>query len=156
MANEILLTKEGHEKLKAELEQLKGPRRVLIAEAIREAKSHGDLKENAAYHEAKLNQSRIEGRIAELEKTLQMAKIVDKDDDNGTGAQLGALVKLFDLNFEEELMVKLVGSFEADPANDMISITAPLGASLRGKEIGDEFEVIAPSGKQRYRVLAID
>jgi len=156
MANEILMTKEGFEKLKLELDQLKGPRRGVIADAIREAKSHGDLKENAAYHEAKLNQSRIEGRIAELEKTLQMAKIVVASNEEGAGAQLGQLIKLFDLNWDENLMVKLVGSFEADPANDLISITSPLGAGILGKHIGEEFEVEAPSGKQRYRVLEIN
>ncbi len=156
MANEILMTKEGYEKLKLELEELKGPRRGLIAEAIREAKSHGDLKENAAYHEAKLNQSRIEGRIAELDKTLLMAKIVVASTEEGAGAQLGQKIKLFDLVWEEDLMVKLVGSFEADPANDLISITSPLGAGILGKQIDDEFEVDAPSGKQRYRVLEIN
>ncbi|HJP83606.1 MAG TPA: transcription elongation factor GreA, partial [Fimbriimonadaceae bacterium] len=75
MANEVLVTADGLAKLKAELEELKGPRRQAIAEAIREAKSHGDLKENAAYHEAKLNQTRLESRIAELEKAVQIAKV---------------------------------------------------------------------------------
>ena len=154
MANEILLSEEGHAKLKAELEDLKGPTRMRIAEAIREAKSHGDLRENAAYHEAKLNQSRLEARIAELEKALQLAKIIKRSEDGG--AQLGCSVKLLELEFEEEFTIQLVGAFESDPSKDLISITSPLGEALLGKKDGDEITVTAPGGEQRYRVLAVD
>src|SRR6476469_7165850 len=107
MANENRLTREGYEKLKAELEDLKGPVRLRIAQAIREAKAHGDLKENAAYHEAQLNQTRLESRISDMEKMFQLAKIVETAD--GTdGAQLGSTVKLLDLDFDEELTIQLV------------------------------------------------
>ena len=156
MSNEILLTPSGYAKLKKELEELKGPVRFRIAEAIREAKSHGDLRENAAYHEAKLNQSRLDGRIADLEKVMQLAKIVERPDEAGESAHLGSKIKLKDLKWEDELAVTLVGSFEADPANDMISITSPMGSSLLGKVVGDEFEVDAPAGKQTYKILAIE
>ncbi|MBL8060964.1 MAG: transcription elongation factor GreA [Chthonomonas sp.] len=156
MSKEILLTKEGFEKLKLELEELKGPVRQRIADAIREAKSHGDLKENAAYHEAKLNQSRMEGRINDLEHILERAKIVERAAGLGAIAHLGSKVTLKDLQWGDELVVNLVGSFEADPAQDMISITSPLGAGLLGKVVGDEFEVEAPAGVQKYRVAAID
>ena len=152
----ILLTPAGHAKLKAELEELKGPSRMRIAEAIREAKAHGDLKENAAYHEAKLNQTRLESRISDLEKALQLAKIVERPDDAGDSAALGSKVKLLDLEYEDELTVELVGSYEADPATDKISITSPLGEGLLGKLVGDEVSIQAPGGTQRYKVLSVD
>ncbi len=155
MAQEILLTKAGFEKLQKELDDLKGPLRRSIADNIREAKSHGDLKENAAYHEAKLNQSRLEGRIADLEKVLQLAKVVDRPESSGGQAHLGSKVTLVDLKWSEEIVVTLVGSYEADATQDLISITSPLGAALIEKVVGDEFEVDAPAGKQSYRVIAI-
>jgi transcription elongation factor GreA len=154
MSNRHVLTPDAYAKLKAELEELKGPVRTQVADAIREAKSHGDLRENAAYHEAKLNQARLDQRIAELEKALEMAKIVEVADEHPY-AQLGSKVKLLDLDFDEELEIKLVSSFEADPANDLISISSPLGIALLEKEEGDEVVVEAPAGEQRYRILSV-
>jgi transcription elongation factor GreA len=154
MANEILVTPEGLAKLKAELEDLKGPSRMRIAEAIREAKSHGDLRENAAYHEAKLNQSRLESRIAYLEKAVQTAKIIERS--SAGGAQLGSKVKLLDLEFEDELTVEIVGAFEANPSEGLISIASPLGDALLGKDVNEEVSVTAPGGTQTYRVLEVD
>jgi len=156
MGKEIQFTREGFAKLKKELEDLKGPTRMAIADAIREAKSHGDLRENAAYHECKLNQSRLESRIADLEKALQLAKIVERPDASGAMAHLGSKVKLRDLEFDDEFFVTLVGSFEADPAKDLISIGSPLGESMLGKAIGDEFEVEAPRGNSRYRIIGVE
>lgn len=155
MANEVLLTPAGFEKLKRELEDLKGRVRMQVAEAIREAKSHGDLRENAAYHEAKLNQTRLDSRIAELEKVLQTAKIVERPDGAGDTAHLGSKVKLLDKEFDDEIMVTIVGSFEADPTKDLISITSPLGAALIGKSTGDEVSIDTPGGMQDYRVLEV-
>ncbi|MBN9500742.1 MAG: hypothetical protein BGO01_14560 [Armatimonadetes bacterium 55-13] len=154
MANEILVTVDGLAKLKAELEDLKGPTRARIAEAIREAKSHGDLRENAAYHEAKLNQTRLEARIAELEKAIQRAKIVERRDDGG--AHLNSKVQLLDLEFDDEFTVTLVGAFEGDPSNDLISISAPLGEALVGKVAGDEVDVVSPNGTNRYRIVSVE
>ncbi len=155
MSNGIRLTKEGFEKLKKELDELRGPTRMKVAEAIREAKAHGDLRENAAYHEAKLNQQRLDARIGELEKALDKARIVDTAEIDGT-AGLGARVKLKDLEFDDEFEVKLVGDFEADPNADLVSISSPLGEAIRGCTVGDEVEVKAPAGVMRYRVLAIE
>lgn len=155
MANEILLTAEGLEKLRLELADLKGPVRARIAEAIKEAKSHGDLRENAAYHEAKLNQQRLESRIADLEKAIQRAKVVERPDHHGDVAHLGTNVMLLDLEFDDEFEITLVGSFEADPAKNMISITSPLGEALLGKEVGEEVEIEAPGGTQRYRIKGL-
>ena len=154
MRSGVQFTREGYEKLKVELDDLKGPRRASIADAIREAKSHGDLKENAAYHEAKLNQTRLESRIAELEKALQTAKVVDHV--TGGGAQLGSQVVLLDLEYDDELKVKLVGAFEADPSNDLISVASPLGEAIVGRTSGDEVEVNAPAGISRYRILSVE
>lgn len=127
-----------------------------MAEAIREAKSHGDLRENAAYHEAKLNQARLESRIADLEKLIQIAKVVDGVPANSDFADMGSKVKLMDLEWNEETQITLVSSYEADPANDMISISSPLGAGVMGKAVGAEIEVEAPAGQQRYRILEIE
>lgn len=156
MSDEILLTPEGKEKLRLELEDLKGPVRMRIAEAIREAKAHGDLRENAAYHEAKLNQSRLESRIAQLEKMMQLGKVIERSAEAGDSAQMGSKITLLDLEFDDELEVKLVGSFEADPANDLISIASPLGNALVMKSPGDEIEVETPGGVQRYRVVKVE
>lgn len=154
MANEVLVTEEGLAKLKAELEELKGPTRMRIAEAIREAKSHGDLKENAAYHEAKLNQTRLESRIADLERAVTSAKIIVRDASGG--AHLGSKITLLDLEFDDEFTVSLVGSFEADPTKDLISISSPLGEALVGKKQGDEITVQSPNGINNYRLVSVE
>jgi transcription elongation factor GreA len=156
MGKEIQVTKEGYEKLKKELEELQGPTRMAVAEAIREAKSHGDLRENAAYHEAKLNQTRLESRISDLEKALMLAKIVERPDVTGDVAHLGSKVTIIDEEFGDEMVITLVGSFEADPANDMVSIGSPLGESLIGKTNGDVIEVEAPAGVSRYKVKKVE
>lgn len=151
---EHLLTRHAHEKLKKDLAELKGPVRQGVADAIREAKSHGDLRENAAYHEAKLNQQRLDMRIGELEKLLQIAKVVEGSGNNDI-AELGHKVKLKDLEWNDELEIMLVSSFEADPANDMISISSPLGEAILGKAVGEDVEVDAPAGKQRFKILGL-
>jgi transcription elongation factor GreA len=156
MSREIQVTREGYDKLRLELEELKGPVRLRIADAIREAKAHGDLKENAAYHEAKLNQTRLESRIAELEKAIQLAKIIERPDAGGDTAGLGSKVRLLDIEFDDELTVTLVGSFEADPAKDLISMSSPLGEALLGKSVGDEVTVEAPAGVSRYKILGVE
>ncbi|MBL8047925.1 MAG: transcription elongation factor GreA [Chthonomonas sp.] len=155
MADEILLTQEGYNKLEEELIHLKGPKRLAIADAIREAKAHGDLRENAAYHEAKLNQTRNDSRVADLEKVLQIARVVQRPENAGAMAHLGSKVKLHDKKWDEELVISLVGSFEADPTADLISITSPLGGAILGRSVGDEVEVEAPSGTQQYKILEI-
>jgi transcription elongation factor GreA len=153
---EILLTPEGKRRLEEELAELKSTVRARITEAIREARSHGDLRENAAYHEAKMQQARIEGRIADLEKILENATIIERPDIGGDIAHLGSKVVLFDLKWEEELTVTLVGSFEADPEHNLVSIVSPLGSALVGRTIGDIVEVEAPSGVLKYRIDAIE
>ena len=154
MLNENLHTKEGLARLHAELEELKGPKRRDIADAIREAKSHGDLRENAAYHEAKLNQTRLDQRIAELEGILMRAKVFDPKDADPSRISLGDQVVLFDEEFDEEFIVTLVGAFEVDTTKNLISIGSPLGSALNGKKHGDTVEFQAPSGVQKFQVLS--
>jgi transcription elongation factor GreA len=151
MANENLVSQDGYEKMKKELEELKGPERSRIAEAIREAKAHGDLRENAAYHEAKLNQSRLESRIAELEKAVQLAKVIERPKDGSV--HFGSKVTLLDMEFDDEFEVMLVGAFESDANKGYISINSPLGEALVGQEIGAEIRVQSPSGEQRYKIV---
>ena len=145
MAKDIPFTREGYEKLKAELEELKGPTRFADAEAIREAKSHGDL-----------NQTRLESRISDLERAFQKAKVVERPAGDTTSAHLGSKIQLRDLEFSDDFEISLVGSFEADPSKDLISIGSPLGEALLGRIVGEEVTVEAPDGVQRYRVLAIE
>ncbi len=154
--SEHVLTRAAYEKLQKEVEELKGVTRLVVAEAIREAKSHGDLRENAAYHEAKLNQARLDSRIADLEKLLQIAKVVEGGSAGADIADMGHKIKLKDLEWDDELEITLVSSYEADPANDMISISSPLGSAIMGQTVGTEIEVDAPAGKQRYKVLGIE
>jgi transcription elongation factor GreA len=155
MSNDLLFTAEGLEKIRKELEQLKGPERARIADNIREAKSHGDLRENAMYHEAKLNQRRLESRIAELERVVQYARIIETSGEEGK-ATLNCRVTLEDLEFGDTLTIELVGAFEADPINDKISIASPLGAAVLDRAVGDEIVVDAPAGEQRYKILNIE
>ena len=155
MSNEFQTTAEGLAKMKAELDELKGPTRSRIAEAIREAKSHGDLRENAAYHEARLNQRRLEARITELEKAVLMAKVITRPE-NQKGAHIGSKVTLLDEEFDDQFMVTLVGAFEADAAENKISLTSPLGEALLGMEPGAIIEVVAPAGKQTYKIVSVE
>jgi transcription elongation factor GreA len=153
MANEILVTAEGLTLLQNELIELETVLRPANADAIREAKAHGDLRENAAYHEAKLNQTRIEQRIAELKKVLQSAKVVERQETGG--AHLGSVISLIDLEFDEEFDVTLVGAFEADPAAGKVSISSPMGAALVGATADVEVVIDTPGGKQKYRVKKV-
>lgn len=153
MAQEILVTPEGLAKLKAELDELEHKTRLEVADAIREAKSHGDLKENAAYHEAKLNQTRLEQRIGELRRVILNAKIVERKE--GGGTNLGSVITLLDLEFDDQFDVTLVGAFEADPQNGRVSVSSPLGAALIGTLEGAEITVDSPGGLQKYRILKV-
>jgi transcription elongation factor GreA len=154
MSEEFLLTPTGREKLLAELEELKGPRRQAVTAAIREARSHGDLKENAAYHEAKLNQSRLEGRIAEVEHILDVSRMVDRPAD-AQGAHLGSLVTYEDQDSGKETTTTLVGQYEADPLKGLLSIDSPMGSALVGCNEGDLVEVEVPAGTRRYLIKEV-
>lgn len=155
MDKEVLLTQEGFEKLEAELEKLKTVKRKEISERIKQAIAYGDISENSEYDEAKNEQAFIEGRIVTVENMLRNAKII-KDEDREEGkVSLGSKVKVLDIEYNEEVTYKIVGSAEADPLDDFISNESPLGAELLNKVIGQEIEIQAPAGKFKYKVLDI-
>lgn len=149
--NDVLLTREGLEKLKKEYDDLTKVKRPEIVAKIQEARSLGDLSENAAYHQARREQSFVEGRIAELEELLKNAKIIENEE-NGI-IQLGSVVKV-KLDSEEQELT-LVGEAEADVTAGRISHKSPIGEALLGKKVGDVAEVEAPIGKIKYTILYV-
>lgn len=150
------MTVVGAEKLKAELQRLKTVERPRIIQAIAEARSHGDLSENAEYHAAKEQQGFVEGRIAELEMKLATAQVIDPKTVNaGERVVFGATLSLRDENAGVEVTYQIVGDFEADIAQGMISISSPIARALIGKELGDLVEVQVPGGVRSYEILDI-
>ena len=149
--NTIYVTKEGYDKLKKELDELKNVRRKEIASRIEIAKDMGDLSENAEYHEAKDEQGFIEGRIAELEATLPNAVIIEP---GSTGCvSVGNTVRVSAKGKEKEYTI--VGANEADPVAGKISNESPLGLAFIGKCAGDSVEVQVPSGKMVYHIISV-
>jgi transcription elongation factor GreA len=151
----IPMTGEGHAALDAELKRLKTEERPSVIAAISEARSHGDLSENAEYHAAKERQSYIEGRIAELEDKLARAQIIDVAKLSGSTVKFGATVTVIDEDTEGEAIYKIVGEDEADVKSGKVSITSPIARALIGKEEGDVIEVAAPGGAKSFEVVRI-
>ena len=152
----IPLTVNGAEQLKAELQKLKSVARPAIIEAIAEARSHGDLSENAEYEAAKEKQGFIEGRIAELENKLAPAQIINPKEIHAEGKIVfGATVQLLDLDTDEKAQYQIVGDDEADIKLFKISVNSPIARALIGKEEGDIAEVQAPSGLREYEILKV-
>ena len=152
----IPLTVAGAEKLKAELQQLKSVARPEVIAAIAEARSHGDLSENAEYEAAKDRQGFIEGRIAELESKLSHAQIIDPKEIHAEGKIVfGATVTVSDLETDEEATYQIVGDDEDDIKIGKISVNSPIARAMIGKEEGDVAEVQAPSGVREYDILNV-
>jgi transcription elongation factor GreA len=150
------MTVTGAEKLKAELQRLKTVERPRIIQAIAEARSHGDLSENAEYHAAKEQQGFAEGRIAELEMKLATAQVIDPKTVNANGRVVfGATLVLMDEQTSQKVTYQIVGDFEADIAQGMISISSPIARALIGKELGDSVEVQVPGGVRSYEILDV-
>ena len=149
------LTKVGFEALEQELKNLKGVERPNIIAAIAEARSHGDLSENAEYSAAKEKQSFIEGRIQELEVVISRAQVIDPSTIKGSIIRFGATVVLADEKTDEEKTYQIVGDYEADIENNKISLSSPLAKALIGKEIGDEVMYVAPGGKKSFEVVDV-
>ncbi|MBR0417478.1 MAG: transcription elongation factor GreA [Firmicutes bacterium] len=141
MAEEVLLTQEGYDKLVQEHEYLITVRRPEVSEHLKEAKSYGDLSENAEYDAAKNEQVEVEERIAKLEAMINNAKIVSEDEITGDTVNLGLTVKLKDLTTKETFTYTIVGVTDADPLNDRISNESPVGKALIGKKKGDKVEI---------------
>ena len=150
------ITVNGLEKLKKELDNLKNVKRPQIVKAIAEARSHGDLKENAEYHAAKEQQGLIESRIRDIESKLANSQIIDVSDIEPTGKVIfGTTVEIQDLKDSNLTSYKIVGEDEADAKLSKISVNSPLARSLIGKSEGDLINLDAPGGKKEYEILSI-
>jgi transcription elongation factor GreA len=150
------ITLKGAELLRAELRRLKSEDRPAIIRAIAEARSHGDLSENAEYHAAREQQGFIEGRIKEIEWRLAHAQVIDPSALPDTGKVVfGATVELAPVDGGAEVTYQIVGDDEADIRRGLISINSPIARALIGKAIGDEVEVATPGGARSFEVLAV-
>jgi len=149
------MTAPGLQRLEDELRHLKSSERPSIIRAIAEARSHGDLSENAEYHAARERQSFIEGRIAELEEIVSAAEVIDPSALSGEHVKFGAHVWLVDEETEKESTYQIVGVHEADIKSGRLSISSPLAKALIGKTIGDTISVPAPGGDRSYEILGV-
>ena len=152
---EILLTQEGYQKLEDELEILKTVRRREVADRIKVDISFGDISENAEYDEAKNEQAQVEERIIKLESMIRRAVIIDESKIDSNVVTIGSIVKVNDMDFEEEVEYTIVGSAEADPYEGKISNESPVGKALIGAHTGDVVDVEMPMGIMKYKVLEI-
>lgn len=149
------MTAAGLTALEDELRHLKGSERPAIIRAIAEARSHGDLSENAEYHAARERQSFVEGRIAELEEITSAAEVIDPASLSGDTVKFGATILLIDEDTETEVCYQIVGMHEADVKQSRLSITSPLAKALIAKRVGDTVAVPAPGGDRSYEILKI-
>ena len=152
---EFLLTQEGYDNLEKELEKLKTETRYEIAERIKVALGFGDLSENSEYDEAKNAQAANEIKIAELEEKIKYAKIIDESEIDTKTVQVGNVVKVLDMEFDEEIEYTIVGSTEVDLAQNKISNESPIGQALLGKKVKSIVDVQAPAGVLKFKILAI-
>lgn len=154
--SKIPMTLEGWRALDEELKRLKSVERPSVIQAIAEARTHGDLSENAEYHAAKERQGFIEGRVAEIEDKLSRAQVIDVSKLSGSQIKFGATVTVYDEDTKEESVYKIVGEDEADVRSGKVSITSPIARALIGKEEGDIVEVVAPGGAKSYEILKVE
>lgn len=155
MNKDIILTEEGYNEIKKELDYLRGEARNQIAEKIKNAREYGDLSENAEYEEAKNEQAFLEGKILELERKLSNAKVAKKAKKDGV-VNIGSKVKVHDPQYNEELTYAILGSGEGDPDNGKISNESPLGSALIGKRAGDIVEFSTPNGVITFNVVSVE
>ena len=149
------MTAEGYQALDAELKRLKTVERPSVIQAISEARTHGDLSENAEYHAAKERQAFIETRVAEIEDKIARAQVIDVSKLSGRQVKFGATVNLIDEDSGEKSKYKIVGEDESDVKAGKISITSPIARALIGKEEGDVVEVMAPGGPKSYEIVKV-
>ena len=150
-----VLTRKGEAKLKAELDELKSVRRREVADKIKVALSFGDLSENSEYDEAKNEQGIIESRIAEIEATLAHAQVIDDDEISTEKVGIGTTVKILDVDMNEELEFRMVGTKEADINTGKMSDESPIGAAIMDHKVGEIVEVETPSGTIGFKILEI-
>ena len=153
--DQVVMTREGYEKLKQELISLRSDGRSEIASKLEEARAFGDLSENAEYHAAKEEQEKLESRILWLEYQLSKARVVEVGDLDTSSVNLGTTVVLQDLDKEVRYTYTLVGSEEADPKANRISSQSPVGKAILGKTVGEEVMVRVPKGVRHLKVLEI-
>ncbi|MBQ8002700.1 MAG: transcription elongation factor GreA [Clostridia bacterium] len=154
MAEQVLMTAEGLAALQAELEERKTVKRKEIKEAIKVARGYGDLSENSEYDEAKDAQAQNELRISEIEETLKHVVLIDENSVQD-GVSVGSRVKVYDVEFDEEVVYKIVGSTEADPAQFKISNESPVGSALLGHKVGDKVAAVTPMGTLEFEIREI-
>ena len=151
----VLLTQEGYDNLEKELEYLRTEKRAEVAERIKVALGFGDLSENSEYDEAKTAQAENEAKIADLENKIRYAKIIDESEIDTKTVQVGNVVKVLDMEFDEEETYTIVGSTEVDLAQNRISNESPIGAALLGAKKNEVVEVNAPAGIMKFKVISI-
>src|ERR671935_502560 len=152
---DVILTPEGYEKLKQEIEHLSTEKRREVAERIRVAREFGDIAENAEYDDAKNEQMLLEHRIATLEERLRDARVISKKDIAKDVVSVGSHVKLRDVDAKETLEYHIVGSAEANPAENKLSNESPVGKAIIGHKKGETVEVAVPRGKMKFKILEI-
>jgi len=152
----VPITKAGLVRLKDELKRLKYTERPKIVREIAEARTHGDLSENAEYHAAKEKQSHVEGRIAQIEHWIAMADVIDVSKLSGDRVVFGATVKLAGADSGEELTYRIVGELEADLKAGKLSVTSPIARALIGRSEGDVVKVQAPGGSREYEISSVE
>ena len=149
------MTSTGQESLQDELKILKTVERPSVIKAIEEARSHGDLSENAEYEAARERQSFVEGRVADIEDKLRRAEVIDVTKLSGKEVKFGAFVTIEDEDTDEKSNYQIVGVDEADIDNGLLSVSAPLGRALIGKTVGDSVEVTTPRGTKAYEITKV-
>ncbi len=152
---EIVLTRDGLEKIEKELNFLKSVKRKDVAARIKQAISYGDITDNSEYEDAKNEQAFVEGRIATLEKILRHARILEKSENGNGFVTLGSTVRLKDLELDQDYTYTVVGTAEANPSESKISNESPVGKAILGLSVGDEVEVKVPAGVLKYRIVEI-
>jgi transcription elongation factor GreA len=153
--DKVPMTAEGHSAMMDEVKHLKSVERPRIIKAIEEARSHGDLSENAEYHAAKEQQGWTEARVAELEDKLSRAEIIDISKLSGDVVMFGAKVTLIDEETDEKTAYQIVGEFEADVKKGKISVSSPIARAIIGKKKGDSVEVNTPGGGKSYEIAKV-
>jgi transcription elongation factor GreA len=155
MIDKVPITREGLEKLKQELHNILTVERPRNIKAIQEARSHGDLNENAEYHAAKERQSLLEAKINELETVINRSEVIEIDKGQTERILFGKTVDLRNIDMSQNVTYQLVGPYESDPEAGRISVASPLGKALIGKEEGDNVRVKTPGGVQEFQILEI-
>ena len=155
MIERMPISRMGFTRLRKELEQLERRERHDVIRAIEVAREHGDLKENAEYHAAKERQGHVEGRILELKDKLSRAEVIDCSEVSCNRAVFGTVVTMLDLDEDIEVTYQLLGPEESDVEMGIISLQAPLGRSILGKEVGDEVKVVTPGGIREFEIINI-